>query len=82
MIARKIALWGLAALFAITVLTGTGIGLSAATKSYKRAELRADADNRVTLARIDIRRAAQQALIARAQIDATKADAASAIRRR
>jgi hypothetical protein len=57
------------------LIVGVGIALSAAVKAYKRAEQRADADNKVTLAHIAIRRAQQDALITRAQIVATQADA-------
>jgi hypothetical protein len=73
--ARKMALWGVASVVAVVLLVAVGIGLSAAGKSYSRAEQRADAENRVTLTHIAIRRAKQQALITRAQIEATKADA-------
>ena len=74
-IARKFVLWGLATILTMTVLVGVGIGLSAAVKAYGRAEQRANAKNRVTLTHIAISRAKQQALITRAQIEATKADA-------
>jgi hypothetical protein len=74
-IAKKIAFWGLAGVLGVLVLTGVGIGLSAVLKAYSRAEERADAENRVRLTHIAIRRARQQAMITRAQIEATEADA-------
>ena len=57
------------------LLVAAGIGLSGAVKAYRRAEQRADAENRVTLTHIAISRARQQALITRAEIEATQADA-------
>jgi hypothetical protein len=73
--ARKTALWSLAAIVGVVVLTGVGVGLSAAVKAYTRAEERADAENRVKLTHIEISRARQQARITRAQIAATQANA-------
>ena len=74
-IAKRLVLWGCAAVLTIVLLVGVGIGVSAAVKSYRRAEQRADAENSVTLTHIAIDRARQQALITRAQIEATQADA-------
>jgi hypothetical protein len=74
-IAKKVTLWSLAVLLGITALTATGVGLSWGLKAYKRAELRADARNRVQITRIDSKRASAQALIARAQIATTVAQA-------
>jgi hypothetical protein len=74
-VARKLALWGTAGALTVVLVTGLGIGLSAAGRAYSRAEQRADAQNRVTLTHIAISRAEQQALITRAQIQATQADA-------
>ncbi len=74
-IARKLLLWGGAAVLTVVLLFGVGIGLSAAVKAYSRAEQRADAENSVRLTHITISRAKQQALITRAQIEATEADA-------
>jgi hypothetical protein len=71
----RLVLWGSAAVLAIVLLVGIGVGLSAALKAYSRAQERADARNRVTLTHIAISRAKQQALITRAQIEATQADA-------
>lgn len=71
----RLVLWGSAALLTIVVLVGVGIGMSAAVKAYGRAEQRADAENSVTLTHIAINRARQQALITRAQIEATQANA-------
>lgn len=75
LIAKRIVLWSMAVLLGMMVLTGTGIGLSAAVKAYSRAEERADAENRVRLSHIAIRRARQEALVASAQIETTEADA-------
>jgi hypothetical protein len=74
-IAKKITLWSLAALLGITVITAAGVGLSAGVKAYSRAQLRADAENRVRLTRIDRNRARAQTLVARAQIATTEAQA-------
>jgi hypothetical protein len=74
-LARKFVLWGGAAIFTVVLLVGVGVGISAAVKAYSRAEERADAENRVRLTHIAVRRAKQQALITRAQIEATEADA-------
>lgn len=74
-VARRLGFWGFAAALTLVLLVGLGIGLSAALKAYGRAEERADAKNRVTLTHISIKRAQQQALITRAQIEATQADA-------
>jgi hypothetical protein len=74
-IARKFVPWGIAAVLTLVLVVGVGIGLSAATRAYSRAEQRADAQNGVTLTHIAISRAKQQALITRAQIEATQADA-------
>ncbi len=74
-IARKLTLWGVAAVASVSLLVGVGIGLSAALKAYGRAEDRADARNNVALTHIAINRARQQAQITHAQIEATKADA-------
>jgi regulator of protease activity HflC (stomatin/prohibitin superfamily) len=73
--AKKIVLWGMASVVALVVLIGVGTGISAALKAYSRAEERADAENRVRLTHIAIRRAQQQAHITRAQIEATEANA-------
>ncbi|MEA2435884.1 MAG: hypothetical protein QOF65_440 [Thermoleophilaceae bacterium] len=73
--ARKFTFWGLAAVFTVVLIVGVGIALSAAVKAYTRAEQRANAENQVTLTHIAIRRAEQDALITRAQIVATQADA-------
>ena len=75
MVVRKVVLWTMVSVLGVVAITGMGVGLSAATKAYKRAEERADAKNRVTLTHIAINRARQQALITRAQIQATQADA-------
>jgi hypothetical protein len=74
-VARRLGYWGFGSVAGIVLLVGLGIGLSAAVKEYGRAEERADAKNRVTLTHIAINRAQQQALITRAQIEATQADA-------
>jgi hypothetical protein len=71
----KVAIWSLVTLVGIAAVTATFVGLSAAVQSYKRAEQRANADNRVQLTRIDIRNAHQQALVTRARIEASKAEA-------
>jgi hypothetical protein len=52
-IAKKVTLWSLAVLLGITAITATGVGISAVLKVYSRAELRADAGNRVQVTRID-----------------------------
>jgi hypothetical protein len=75
MIGTKVAVWSIVVVLGVVALTGVGVGLSAATKAYKRAEERADAKNNVTLTHIAINRARQQALITRAQIEATQANA-------
>lgn len=74
-VARRLVSWGSAAALTLVLLVGLGVGLSAALKAYGRAEKRADAKNGVTLTHIAINRARQQALITRAQIEATQADA-------
>jgi hypothetical protein len=71
----KIVAWSVGILLRIVVLTGTGIGLSAAVRAYKRAERRANAEHLVPVIRIEIGRAQAQALVARAQVAAAKADA-------
>jgi hypothetical protein len=71
----KIVAWSVGILLGVVVLTGTGVGLSAAVQAYKRAEQRANAENLVRVTRIEIGRAQQQALVARAQVAAAKADA-------
>jgi hypothetical protein len=74
-IVRKFSFWGSGAILTVVLIVGVGIALSAGVKEYKRAEQRADAENQVKLTAIGIRRAQQQALITRAQIEATQADA-------
>jgi hypothetical protein len=74
-IARKIALWSLAAVLGFVLVTAVGVGISAGVQAYKRAEERANAENGVRLTHIEISRARQQARITRAQIAATRADA-------
>jgi hypothetical protein len=73
--AKKITLWGVAGALALVALVGLGTGISAALKAYSRSEQRADAENRVRLTHIAIRREKQQVRITRAQIAATEADA-------
>ena len=73
--ARRFVPWGIAAVLVIGLLVGVGIAVSATVKAYSRAEQRADAENKVKLTEIAIRRAKQQALITRAQIEATQANA-------
>ena len=75
MIGKKVAVWSIVVVLGVVALTGVGVGLSAATKAYKRAEERADAKNNVRLTHIAINRARQQAMITRAQIEATEANA-------
>ncbi|MDX6698597.1 MAG: hypothetical protein QOE65_1994 [Solirubrobacteraceae bacterium] len=72
---RKTALWTLAAVGAVVLLTAVGVGLSAGVQAYKRAEARANGENDVRLTHIEISRARQQAKITRAQIAATQANA-------
>jgi hypothetical protein len=74
-IARKLVIWGGAAVLGLALFVGVGIAVSATVKAYGRSEQRADAENRVRLTEIAIRRTKQQALITRAQIEATRADA-------
>jgi hypothetical protein len=71
----KIVAWSVGILLGVVVVTGTGIGLSAAAQAYKRAEQRANAENLVRVTRIEIGRAQQEALVAHAQVAAAKADA-------
>jgi hypothetical protein len=73
--ARKFSLWGFGAILTVVLFVGVGMAVSAAVKAYTRAEQRYDAENRVALTHIAIRRAQQDALITRAQIVATQADA-------
>lgn len=73
--AKRVVLRSVASLLGLALLTGTGVALSAGVKAYSRAEQRKDAENRVQLTRIAIKVAKQRALISRAQIEATKADA-------
>ena len=75
MIARRVILWILAGLLGLIVVVATGVGISAGLKAYNRAQLRADAENRVRLTRIDRNRARAQTLVARAQIATTEAQA-------
>jgi hypothetical protein len=72
---KGLLFWGATAVLGLTALTATFVGISAGMNAYTRAEQRANANNRVELARIAIKRAAQEALVTRAQIQATKADA-------
>jgi hypothetical protein len=74
-VVHRIVGWGLGSVLGLVVITATGIGLSAGAQAYNRAEERANADNLVRLTRIQIRTAQQQALVARAQVAAAKADA-------
>jgi uncharacterized membrane protein len=74
-IARRFSFWAGGAILTVLLIVGVGIGVSAGVKAYTRAEQRADAHNQVTLTHIAISRAQQQALITRAQIEATQADA-------
>jgi hypothetical protein len=74
-VARRLGFWGFGSALAIALMVGLGVGLSAAVKAYDRAEQRADAKNGVALTHIAINRAQQQALITRAQIEATQANA-------
>jgi regulator of protease activity HflC (stomatin/prohibitin superfamily) len=73
--AKKVVLWSIAGILGVVAVTGVGVGISAGVKAYKRSEERADAKNSVRLTHIAINRARQQALITRAQIEATRADA-------
>jgi TolA-binding protein len=75
LIARKFSFWGGLAIVTLVVMVGVGVALSAAVKAYTRAEQRLNAENQVKLTHIAISRAQQQALITRAQIEATQADA-------
>jgi hypothetical protein len=72
---NRILAWSLGSLVGLVVLAGTWIGLSAAVQAYKRAEQRANGQNMVQLTHIEIRRAQQQAFVARAQVAAAEADA-------
>jgi hypothetical protein len=71
----KIVAWSAGILIGVVVTVGAGIGLSAGVQAYKRAERRANAENLVRVTRIEIGQAQQQALVARAQVAAAKADA-------
>jgi hypothetical protein len=73
----KIVAWSAGILVGVVVTVGAGIGLSAAVQAYHRAEQRANAENLVQLTRIEIRRAEQQALVARAGVATAKANAES-----
>jgi hypothetical protein len=72
---NRIVAWSFGTILGVAVLTGTGIGLSAGVQAYNRAEQRANAQNRVQLTRIEIRRAEQQALVARAGVATAQANA-------
>jgi regulator of protease activity HflC (stomatin/prohibitin superfamily) len=72
---RSVLAWTLGVLLGAVLLTATWIGLSAGVSAYRRAEQRANAENLVRLAHIQIRRAEQQALVARAEVATAKADA-------
>jgi Sec-independent protein translocase protein TatA len=74
-IAKKVTLWSLAVLLGITALTATGVGLSAGLKAFKRAEQRADAENRIRLTRIETKRARAQIATTEAQAQARYRDA-------
>jgi hypothetical protein len=71
----RFAFWGFGAALTVVLVVALGVALSAGLKAYSRAEKRADAENQVRLTHIGIDRAHQQALITRAQIEATQADA-------
>lgn len=73
-IARKFSFWGFGAVLTLVLILGAGIALSAAMNAYSRAEKRYDAENQATLTHIAISGARQQALIVRAQIEATQAN--------
>jgi hypothetical protein len=69
---KKLVIYGLVA-FAVFVLLC--VGGAAGCKSYNRYQARADRANAVKVTEIEVKRAAQQARINRAQIEATKAEA-------
>jgi hypothetical protein len=73
----KIVAWSAGILIGVVVTVGAGIGLSAAVQAYHRAEQRANAENLVRLTHIEIRRAEQQALVARAGVATAQANAES-----
>jgi hypothetical protein len=65
MIAKKVTLWSLAVLLGLTAITATGIGLSAGLAAYSRGQARANAENQVTVTRIDSRARYEAALATR-----------------
>jgi TolA-binding protein len=73
--ARKFSFWGFVAVLTVVLIVAVGVALSAAVRAYSRAEQRYDAENQVALTHIAISRAKQQALITRAQIETTQANA-------
>jgi hypothetical protein len=73
----RIVAWSAGIFLGVVVVVGVGIGLSAAVQAYHRAEQRANAENLVRLTSIEIRRADQQALVARAGVATAKAHAES-----
>jgi predicted negative regulator of RcsB-dependent stress response len=68
----KYALWTLAALAVFVVLCVAG---AAGCKEYNRYQKRADAKNTTQIVKQQIKTAAEQAKVNRAQIEATKAEA-------
>ena len=74
-VALNAASWLGGLVVAAVVIIGVGIGLSVALRTVSRAEQRADANNRVALTRIAIRRANEQVRVAYAQVGAAQADA-------
>lgn len=63
------------AIIAVVVFVALALGGAAGCKEYNRYQKRADANNKVKVTHIEIRRAQQQAQINYAQVEATKAEA-------
>lgn len=64
-----------ACIVGLIVLTVLAVGFSAGCKEYNRYQKRADRRNQTELVKQDIKTAAEQAKVNRAQIEATKAEA-------
>jgi hypothetical protein len=76
---KRLIFWSITSVMGLTLITATGVGLALGVSAYNRAEQRANANNRVRLARIEARREETAALagiaVARANAAAQYEDA-------
>ena len=63
---RRFSLWTVCAVLTVMLVVGAGVTLSAAVKSYTRAEKRYEAENQAALTHMAVSRAKRQARITRA----------------